>query len=481
MGKAAKFRLFWDAGVCPAAAGVVAVAVQTYQFWLLYNGVVPPVAGLVPFVAELQSALSVTAGLLILSAAMRRPRLLRPAYLLAGTIVCCGVYVASLCIAPRFALAILVGMALRAATLPLGYCLAGIALSRSEHARIVSAAIPCAILIATCFARFAPAPPLRVAVLLDGAISLGSVALTWKAGGSVLADIAEGPTGEVNALASPRSFLSPNHQVFVLMCIFSVAMGFASTLRIDAFTPQESGLSVVILVCVVAWILLAPNGRGREDTLFAICALLVVAGFLITPFDGAGNGLANGLLYAGKLLFHALSWMALASLCSRNPMGSVMVLACGSVASGVGTLVGDCLAFACNVFLIQCPHAVLGITGCMVFGLFAYVLLGLRGFSFAETIFGVQPAAPPPEPISVPVSREDSFKRACEAIAKDGGLTDRERQIFIMLARGHNGCRVRDELTLSYNTVKTYVKRIYHKLDVHSQQELINLVEREML
>ena len=51
------------------------------------------------------------------------------------------------------------------------------------------------------------------------------------------------------------------------------------------------------------------------------------------------------------------------------------------------------------------------------------------------------------------------------------------REVFGMLARGHNGYHIRDELTLSYNTVKTHVKRIYRKLDVHSQQELIDLVE----
>ena len=48
-----------------------------------------------------------------------------------------------------------------------------------------------------------------------------------------------------------------------------------------------------------------------------------------------------------------------------------------------------------------------------------------------------------------------------------------------MLARGHNGYHTRDELTLSYNTVKTHAQRICLKLDVHSQQELIDLVERQ--
>ena len=47
-----------------------------------------------------------------------------------------------------------------------------------------------------------------------------------------------------------------------------------------------------------------------------------------------------------------------------------------------------------------------------------------------------------------------------------------------MLAKGRNGKFIEDFYTVSYNTVKTHVKHIYTKLDVHSQQELIDLVER---
>ena len=38
---------------------------------------------------------------------------------------------------------------------------------------------------------------------------------------------------------------------------------------------------------------------------------------------------------------------------------------------------------------------------------------------------------------------------------------------------------IRDMLVLSRNTVKTHVQNIYAKLGVHSQQELIDLVEAE--
>ncbi len=65
----------------------------------------------------------------------------------------------------------------------------------------------------------------------------------------------------------------------------------------------------------------------------------------------------------------------------------------------------------------------------------------------------------------------------CQELGREHGLTEREIEIFAMLARGRNGSFVQNHYVVSRNTVKTHVKHIYRKLDVHSQQELIDLVE----
>lgn len=36
---------------------------------------------------------------------------------------------------------------------------------------------------------------------------------------------------------------------------------------------------------------------------------------------------------------------------------------------------------------------------------------------------------------------------------------------------------IQEKLFLSHNTVKTHVRHIYAKMDIHSQQELIDIVE----
>ena len=103
------------------------------------------------------------------------------------------------------------------------------------------------------------------------------------------------------------------------------------------------------------------------------------------------------------------------------------------------------------------------------------MLVGLRGFSISTTIRGIVPAVPVSVPEAAASSHDGQLERACRRLAERGGLTAREEEVLALLARGHNSRHIQDALTLSYNTVKTHVKRIYRKLDVLSQQELIDL------
>ena len=66
-------------------------------------------------------------------------------------------------------------------------------------------------------------------------------------------------------------------------------------------------------------------------------------------------------------------------------------------------------------------------------------------------------------------------------MASAHGLSRREREVFALLARGRSRPYIRDTLVLSKNTVATHVKHIYQKLDVHSQQELLDLVQGDEL
>ena len=51
--------------------------------------------------------------------------------------------------------------------------------------------------------------------------------------------------------------------------------------------------------------------------------------------------------------------------------------------------------------------------------------------------------------------------------------------MFFLLAKGHTRAHIASELSIGDETVKSHVKSLYRKMGLHSQQELIDLVEQE--
>lgn len=73
---------------------------------------------------------------------------------------------------------------------------------------------------------------------------------------------------------------------------------------------------------------------------------------------------------------------------------------------------------------------------------------------------------------------ESPWRTACRAIAKWYQLSPRETEIFMLVAKGRNADYIQQALTISTHTAKTHIANIYHKLDVHSMQEVLDLVEK---
>lgn len=78
---------------------------------------------------------------------------------------------------------------------------------------------------------------------------------------------------------------------------------------------------------------------------------------------------------------------------------------------------------------------------------------------------------------SFPNVQPDTLDERCERVARRYQLTPREADVLALLARGRTSPIIQEKLVVSQNTVRTHVRHIYAKLDVHSQQELINLVD----
>ena len=75
--------------------------------------------------------------------------------------------------------------------------------------------------------------------------------------------------------------------------------------------------------------------------------------------------------------------------------------------------------------------------------------------------------------------RSGPYRMRCDAVAERYGLSPRERDVFDLLVRGRSIDYIAQNLTISFNTAKSHIRHIYVKADVHSRQELIDLIDRE--
>lgn len=77
--------------------------------------------------------------------------------------------------------------------------------------------------------------------------------------------------------------------------------------------------------------------------------------------------------------------------------------------------------------------------------------------------------------------KEESPKASLKphSLAKKAGLTQRETEVFSLLAKGHGIKFISDSLCISASTSKTHVYNIYRKLNIHTREELIDLVEAD--
>lgn len=329
---------------------------------------------------------------------------------------------------------------------------------------------------------------------------------------AILESVHDSTAPNVLNITSPSSYVSFSSLAFVSILLFNIACGFA--LGGASSASSVAGALISFIPVTIALVVVVVRGSISTDALYRGSMLLVFAGLLTTPlllfggllttplllFGGADpfNMQAHGtLLSAGSDLFNVLMYCFIAAVGARNKLGAVSVSASFLATQWLGIGIGAPVAQFVNEVSTSNATVAAWITMAITFSFVAYNYIGMRNYSFAETIEGITPAhteslmkntdgeedaaqrAEEAEPAEGLQRKSDdtAFETACAAVAEKHRLTARETEVFELLARGRTSPVIQEKLVLSHNTVKTHVRHIYAKLDVHSQQELISMVE----
>lgn len=355
-------------------------------------------------------------------------------------------------------------------------CFALVALSRTQAYGVTLGALIAQYVLAA----FVSLLPFPLALAYVAAVLFAALGLAHRGGaGKVLSGRGKQPLADLS-IANPRSFLPLSSIVFLTFALFNIATGCQLTYLAEEGIPQSTTSSILLLLVLLAAALGKRQPSG--DVLVKLSCLLILGGFLVVPLAGLPNAAAQAILPVAPWLFSAGSslltlvfYLVFSEIGRRNRFGAVPLFALGFAVTRFGFAGGALLGMLMNES--EGTAVVLSVSMAFVFAAYGILLLGKVDFrDLIDNVKAIPEAGGESLPAAAPLERD--LAERCDAVTDDYGLTPRESEILGLLAQGRSIAVIQEQLVVSRNTVKTHVKNIYAKLDVHSQQELIDVVRR---
>lgn len=460
-------RAFW---VCIAATVLAKVTT------IFFNGPLNAVQSTVDDATRDWATLVQAVEMIVLALVARRtPHLVasRPLTLAAGACAVAGAVLAPLGVAHQNAAVLLAGSCLTASSIAWASVLWLVLCSSLEFRPLLVcfaagglAAIPLAWALAQGGYVFVVA---CYAVCVIGLLALCS----WHTRRR-FADYAHAEAAADAEITRPRSVLPLTHDLFVYIFVFSLAYGFGLRYQNADGGLLGSWFMGAVLLAVLAYAL-GSRPAPRVDVLFSLAFALLLGGFLLVLLDDAvlASG-ASTALACSNTVFGLLMTVALCTIAARSLSNALPSIAWGYAAYYVGIGLGA----QTGIFVtgVAGTHSLLSraVVALILGAVMLYTLFSIRDFGFDKTIASVERDAPVPGVVEV--QYEDRIAARCQQLATSHGLTERETDVFGLLAHGNNTLRIQEELSITKNTLKYHTRHIYEKLGVHSQQELIDLL-----
>ena len=202
---------------------------------------------------------------------------------------------------------------------------------------------------------------------------------------------------------------------------------------------------------------------------YQVALPLMAAGFLFLPLHEPWNVIGTAVHQAGYQYFYIVLWALWPVLASRGvPAG--WIAGWGLLSIQLGQFAGS-IAAALAVSVVNTDLGMAMLSAGIIFAILIIALFAL-GSGQASTGWGYV------KPMEEADAATD-FEKAGTRIARRCRLSPREIEVLFLLAKGRNRAYISEELVIGDETVKSHVKSIYRKVDVHSQQSLIDLIEAE--
>lgn len=265
----------------------------------------------------------------------------------------------------------------------------------------------------------------------------------------------------------------------VYIVLTSVVIGAVGALCNDmkVFGLDATALIVVAIIAISA-LACKLFGAIKMKALLTGTSLVLAVFLLILPF-GENNPLIYILGTAGKAHGWIVIWTFIVLECQRTKRYPAMYVGLGMGAHYIGFLTGQTLVDMMHSFGTTEFHSFLFP--------FSLVCMFLLVVSYLVAISALQRDIDPEGADAESKSGEEDasedpanairpFDRKVALVAAHYGLTEREEEIMWHLAKGYSSKAIQTKLYISASTVSAHSGNIYRKMDVHSKEEVGEIV-----
>ena len=239
-----------------------------------------------------------------------------------------------------------------------------------------------------------------------------------------------------------------------------------------AQNPLASLLCLGVSVGIsVVWIARKPQGFSIDTVypvLVAAFASILLARSIVPNVSPTSAG---SFMVALLVTFFALLWMAFTAEAHARQLPALFLLGLPVSAAQLSIAAGRLSARAVEGAHVALPESHLAMIALWVLVLLMCVL-------YLTAVGRRHTATPAPEDACEESSATTAGPSdpALALLQETYGLSQREAQVVAAYSSGRSARYIADLLVISEHTVKTHLRRAYVKLDVHSRQELLDML-----
>ena len=268
--------------------------------------------------------------------------------------------------------------------------------------------------------------------------------------------------------------------VFGAIIVFSNHLSEAKAYESTELYTLIAGLAVSLILLAVA-ALTSAKKRLNFIFLYRLITPLIIGSLMLTLILEPGDQQYEALAIGGSwALFRIFSWTLWCYIAVDAMLVGGQAFAIGQASLMLASTVAESI---CNLVPPADIPVTVSVSGIVLLTVLNSTLVMNEG-SLLSIIKGRREALEPAgdQPTSEQASTTDpvlntSAAQLCvERAARLHDLSEREQEITLLVLLGKDNAQISDEISIAGSTLRTHLRNIYGKTDVHSRGELVDLL-----